>query len=163
MNEVEMVEVPTGVKILYLDVSSIESNPFSTHPPLDKPLPFFLTPYQIYSCILHDGKSLTTSYTSFIDPEMVFKEIKAVNGDNYVWLVSRDLCESYLDPTELIFRWDVVLEIKIEDVYLNSQYGRYRKNYHDCMESYDWQRGEEAFIKMAALIGVKVGRGLVVE
>lgn len=166
MNETdkENSAVSKGAKVIQMDFIAKQPNSILKQPPFDKPLPFFLSPNQIYSCILHDAKSFTTSYKSVIDPEIVYKEIKAVNGDNYVWLVARDWCEeNYLKPSGIDFCYDVVLEIKIRDVYLYTDYGRYRNDYHDCMESHDWQQGEEAFIKMAALIGVKVSRGLVVE
>lgn len=134
-----------------------------TQPEFDKPLSFSLSPNQIHRCILYECGSFMTLRESLINPEIMTKQIRAGNDENYCWLVANDWNELNEEhPFGMDCCSSVVLEIKIGDAYLFAEYGRYRNDYHITLENDDWRRGEEAFIKIAAILGIRVTRGLVI-
>jgi hypothetical protein len=146
-----------------INMKDKRKQPCASQPSYDKQLSFILTPNQIHKCILYQSDMFMTAVESYINPDTVTKQIKAGNDDTYCLLVETQWCE---DHEESLSGFDccsnVILEIKISDVYLYAEYGEYRNNQVLIMGSDGWRRGEEAFTKMAAMIGVRVSRELVI-
>jgi hypothetical protein len=125
-------------------------------PPFDVPLMFTLTPKQISDTILYYCNSFTTSTESLISPGLIDKQIKAEKDENYCWLVFMSWMETNEnEPEESCLCTNLILEIKIGHVYLIADFGSTYKAYYRTIDEGDWRRGETAFIKAAALIGVR--------
>lgn len=121
-------------------------------PSYDTPLVFSLTPNEIFKNILYDCSTFTTSAYSLVTPEAITKEVKFENQGNYCRLVMVEGLDDYDDCIIL-----VVLELKVGPVFLYAEYS----SGLEATVDFDWHRGEEALMKIAPLIGIKVERGLV--
>lgn len=146
-----------------IPIKGFRPQPASNQPRLDLPLHFTMTPEQIHKNILSECHMFMTSDSSLINPECVTKQVKFENPENYCWLtiseaVVEDECNEEMDLFSL-----VVLEIKIGKVYLFAEFGEQSNDYQQSIEERDWQRGEEALMKIAPLLGFCVKRGLIVE
>ena len=134
-------------------------------PSYDEPLQLELSPIMIYRCFLFDCDRFQTTDHSIIHEENmnICNEHFIANGDNYVRLFRAEWIEDDETEDELEREMEAyMLEIKIGKVFLYADFGttsatEYKQTCQDDME----RRAENAFIIMAGLLGVRVGRGLI--
>lgn len=134
-------------------------------PALDKPLFWGITPSEIYESCIESFETAWTSFESSVDPDLVVSETVARNErtGNVCRLVEEAWTEEdRSDPSSSReFMTMFTVELKLGIAMINATW-TCSADEGDAAREYLRTAAENTFIKMSALIGKRVRRGIIV-